>query len=616
MDTRKNDAKEPINLVEIVDLLWTSAEEIGEELELLTKRNETQYAELLESKLAHPNLPSPATREQCTQAAQSLEEKYRELISQTRPSHDEYLQRLKRHVNLLKRVDMLSQQFSRRVRKRADLQQLEEYRKKAQESIPVFVERASRDLLDSERLQKCLVQMMDGQGEELKEWFFMEYLSRYGGHVKSTSRPRPVVELRDKSVSLSGRVNLSPECMSLVYLFSDLETCVSLREVNSDWYHMFRNIEDILRSKLRARNPFIEPGDADLKSYADCVLLFVSRLKWPTVCNLNDMEVFGEPAERRKIVALELGLDQKLPSSFTGMMPLESGITVACDHFFALAAWQSQEFIRDLWDLSSRPRDEPYEVVNVGKNGTVIRYRDIEVTLPPSILPQDITPFTGLNTPVHLGTMIVTVELKDGRMISIPRDKPHYEHGYTFFAPGAQLYQISNVHFARESPTLIHDKAVYRYRFADFESRKMIEYGAGKQVYPVAAYNGCIWWHLMSSHNSLVPTFVDLESPDRIHFQPTRAVHGVSANLFEQSFRERETSQFVVSLSETGIQVVDLDGAVLTEVTGPREEPAARFFPGYWNGRFMAWCMSEEVVRKTTEKVLQEQGVPEEEWGV
>lgn len=223
---------------------------------------------------------------------------------------------------------------------------------------------------------------MEGQDEELREWYFMEELSRFGRHVTESLRPKPDVIIEDKVVSLSRRLELSPECISLVYSHCDLETCVSLRQVSSAWYKVFGQINHIWRSKMRERNPFIEPGDADMKSYADCVLVFVARLKWPTVSNLNDMEVSGEPAERNKVVGFELGLNEKLPSNFTGMMPFESGCTVACDHFFALAAWESQEFIRDLWDLSSRPKDEPYEVIGVGEHGTVVKYRDIEVTLP------------------------------------------------------------------------------------------------------------------------------------------------------------------------------------------------------------------------------------------
>ncbi|AOW05921.1 YALI0E24585p [Yarrowia lipolytica CLIB122] len=615
MDTRKSDTKE-LSLVEIVDLVWTSTEEIGQDLKQKGERLSKHYAEQLEQALTTPVLAVPSTKEQCIEATRDLKHKYNKLVEELRPSRDSFQLSLNRHVALLKRVDQMSRQFSRKVRKQTEKDKFLGYQDRALDSLSFFFDRASRDDLDSETLQKCLQEMMEGQDEELREWYFMEELSRFGRHVTESLRPKPDVIIEDKVVSLSRRLELSPECISLVYSHCDLETCVSLRQVSSAWYKVFGQINHIWRSKMRERNPFIEPGDADMKSYADCVLVFVARLKWPTVSNLNDMEVSGEPAERNKVVGFELGLNEKLPSNFTGMMPFESGCTVACDHFFALAAWESQEFIRDLWDLSSRPKDEPYEVIGVGEHGTVVKYRDIEVTLPPSVRPEDIVPFTGHNTPVHLGTMIITVELLDGRMISIPRDDPHYEHGYIFNAPGARLFQIGNVHFARESPGLIHKKAVYRYRFADFESRKMIEYGAGRHVYPVAAYNGCIWWHLMAVPNSLVPTFVDLRTPEKIHFQPNRAICGVSAKLFEQSFRDRDTSQFVVSITDIGIQVVDLDRGVITEVTGPSDKPAARFFPGYWNGKFMARCMSEVVVQATTELVLQEHGVPEEEWRV
>ncbi|KAG5365778.1 hypothetical protein CJU89_0169 [Yarrowia sp. B02] len=614
MDTAKSDTRE-ISPLEIVDLVWSSAEDIGIELKEKIERVSKQNASHFENGLLPPKLAVPATREQCLEGARKLKEKYDELLETTRSDRESLEKSLARQITLLQRVDQLSRQFSRKVRKAVDKATMASYRDKAEDALREILKNVPSDLQRSQSLQKSLQKMMEGQEEELKEWFFMEELSRFVSHVTASSVPKPEVEIGDREVSIvESRMEFSPECMSLVYSHCDLETCVSLREVSSEWYKVFRQINHVWRSKLRERNPFIEPGDGDIQSYADCVLMFVARLKWPTVRSLNDMQVSGDPAERKTVVGFELGLNEKLPSDFTGMMPFESGCTVACDHFFAMGEWECQEFIRDLWDLSSRPKDEPYEVVEVGEGGTVIKYRDIEVTLPPSVRPEDIVPFTGLNQPVHLGTMIVTVELLDGRMISIPRDDPHYEHGYIFNAPGARLYQIGNVHFARESPALLHQKAIYRYRFADFESRKMIEYGAGRQVYPVAAYNGCIWWHLMAVPNSLVPTFVDLKTPERVHYQPKRAICGVSPNLFEQSFRDRDTSQFVVSLCDTGIEIVDLDRGVITNVIGPSEKPAARFFPGYWNGKFIARCMTADVVQATTELVLQEHGVPEEEW--
>lgn len=608
-----------MGLVEVVGLIWKTAKGLGDSLRAEIALIEAQYSPEIEPQ--PPRLDVPASKKHILAATKALQKEHDHVAEIYKCGRAQIDRRCVGHVSLLEQVDKMSQRFVSRVSTMAEEDELRGYGDAARLDLAFFSSKRACEYgwaeVDSQRLQTCLQKMMEGQEEELKEWFFMEVLSEFATHVTQAEEClRPLVTIEYKRSVLSD-TQLSPEVMSLVYEYADLESCVSLRQVNSHWYNAFNRNDDFWRLKMRARNPWVEPGEADLKSWVDCVLVFCARLKWPSVMSLNDISVDEKKSERKTVVGFELGLNEKLPINFTGMMPIESGCTVACDHFFAMAAWETQEFIRDLWTLSSRPKDEPYEIVAVDdEEGTVIKYRDVVITMPPSIKPADIVPFSGLNTPVHLGTMIVTVELQDGRMISMPRDNAHYEKGYIFNGAGASLFQIGNVHFARETPGLIHRAAVYRYRFADFESKQMVEYGAGRHAYPVASYNGLVWWHLLKGPRSLVPTFVDLQSPKRVYFLPQRAITGVSHNLFEQSCISRISSQFVVALSDTGIEIVDLDTGVITAVTGPSDWPAARFFPGYWNGKFQTRCMSEEVVQATTELVLQEHGVPEQEWRV
>ena len=136
-------------------------------------------------------------------------------------------------------------------------------------------------------LQSNLIRLVGKQDSETKAWFFKNnrYLAKCAAHVTrshGSTPPRPIVFLQTPNLSIKRSDSGLPfELMTFVYSYSDLETCTNLREVSSGWFSAFRQLEPLLKEKMQKRNPWITPGDGDLITWADCVLVFVARLKNP-----------------------------------------------------------------------------------------------------------------------------------------------------------------------------------------------------------------------------------------------------------------------------------------------------------------------------------------------
>lgn len=181
-------------------------------------------------------------------------------------------------------------------------------------------------------IQTCLQKLVKGHDQETKGWFFMEVLAEYSSHVTPPNVSKPAVNLvGKKTVGLS----LPTEILHAIYTFADLETCVSLRQVNSEFYTLFQHSEHLFQHKLALRNPWMQPGDSIL-TWKDCVLVFVARLIGPSTTNAPHTIVVPEKQEQRDtVVCFELELDEKLPSHFVGMQPDTNMCSqVACDRPF------------------------------------------------------------------------------------------------------------------------------------------------------------------------------------------------------------------------------------------------------------------------------------------
>lgn len=104
------------------------------------------------------------------------------------------------------------------------------------------------------------------QARELQQQFYKAQKAEYGAHLtKRVSQvKRPILEFQHQTRHAPDPAQFSSslplEVKLLVYSFCDLETCASLREVDSEWYRLFQQMEHLLRHKMRISNPWIKPG--------------------------------------------------------------------------------------------------------------------------------------------------------------------------------------------------------------------------------------------------------------------------------------------------------------------------------------------------------------------
>ncbi|KAG5358547.1 hypothetical protein CJU89_5152 [Yarrowia sp. B02] len=130
--------------------------------------------------------------------------------------------------------------------------------------------------MDDIAIQTGLQEMMYDQDEQLKQQFFPNCTHYWGRHIvpnTPTLSPRVAFEVKDGPEDRY----LPPEIMANIYAAADLETCVVLRQVSTKWYALFQLLDHMWSCKLRVRNPWMCPGDSDMKTWQDCMLAFVGR---------------------------------------------------------------------------------------------------------------------------------------------------------------------------------------------------------------------------------------------------------------------------------------------------------------------------------------------------
>lgn len=460
-------------------------------------------------------------------------------------------------------------------------------------------------------LQTGLQKLVEGQDEELKRWFWKQEMSGFGGHVRPASSTRPDVKL--SSSGGDGRsVEIPADIMGLIFAATDIATCVELREVSKDWHSAFNDSEGVMERKLRERNPWIKPGDSDLQSWADCLLVFVRRLqsgKWSTTTakDMPKIKVPALPVKRMTVVGEELELDEKLPSNFSGIFDKPDQLSVR-------TRWHGTEYHIDPWTRRSRKAYISHTVLREDEQGTVISFEGTEITLDPSIRADDIQNemivlLTGCAS-LQLGRQIIQVMLNNDRTFVAPRDKPHFEHGMIILPDEdavSPITELGDVLVFRQK--LGHQ--YYSYSLLDIASTQIAL--VSERCMPVASYNGLVWCFV---GGSLVPTFVDLKTPDTTYYRTDLAIAGSinPSSSFRQCSKSQGLGQFVLNEPEDSTVVVDLATGVLTTLQEPPGwSNYTTIIPGFLDGEFQMRCMKRSVLNVIREKVLRDHGVEETE---
>lgn len=419
-----------------------------------------------------------------------------------------------------------------------------------------------------------------GQSDELKRWWKDEAFT--GSHVvKRPAQLRHVLELSDAHYSLPS------EIMRQIYSVSSLESCCALRQVSKAWYAEFEQ-SHVMRSKLQTRNPWIKPGEGDLRSWQDCVLVFVARLKWPSGTSelYHHVHVTKNPCDSRLVVPKVLKFGETLPDSFEPLFDESELIKMYT---------RDDSFTINVKSMEMTKESTTSTVEYTGADKTVIRYQGVEFSLPPGLTPRDYQ---------SLYKDVIIVSVEEGTVI-LPRDNPVAENAY-FFAgesrcdPNVSIFSACNLVFLETRQS---------YEILDLQRKQTVKYcDYLYQFTPLVAYNGCLWFKVM---DSLLPTFVDLET-ETLYYNPDRIIVGVDDLT---GYGYTTGSRDMPHLAHVGTREIDLVSGERTEVMLPNGwSRGAEMFLGFDNGLFSAYCMSAEDVGKMKGLVEKEYGVTSDDY--
>lgn len=133
----------------------------------------------------------------------------------------------------------------------------------------------------------------------------------------------------------------------------------------------------------------------------------------------------------------------------------------------------------------------------------------------------------------------------------------------------------------------------------------------------VASYNGLIWW---KKELALIPSFVDLEEPNKVYYNAAKSITGVSPQETFQCLWSR-AAQFCISESVTVDagrgDIVDMATGIITTVVPPSHWPSCEdmtsqhaTFVDWLDGQFQARMIHGEVVGDLRSEIFEVFGVP------
>lgn len=498
--------------------------------------------------LIPPALPIPVSKQDCLDALESFHKR----ISAPIREHQTLIGKLSHHH--------LELQSLRQVTEEGGFEEFAQVRKELRKIDAFF---ASSQHWGSENINCIYSLPLEGQSDELKRWWREEAFD--GSHVVKRQG-----QTRDPLLSRDPHYSLPAEIIHSIYSASSLETCCALRQVSRAWYAEFEQ-SHVMRQKLRLRNPWIKPGQDDLRSWQDCVLVFVARLKWPTTKKLDNGHVTRKMPETRLIRPKVLKLGETLPDSFEPMFD-------GSEHIHMYNGQHSFSVNVKSMDMTRTAHTVEY----TGADKTVIKYKGIEIDVPSGFTPRWVT--------LEKNTIFVHA---DNGTILLPRDNPVWENAYLVVENGNHLFTAGSIGVVQTRDS---------YEFVDLESKQTVKYCNLEDARPMAVYNGAVWFRVKEC---LVPTFVDLET-DTLYYNPDRIVTGVGVGLVSSG--SRDLSHFVFINHR---EILNLVSGEKTEITLPSDWSwGVELFLGFFNGQFKAYCMSGEDVREMKAKMMEENAIP------
>lgn len=535
-------------------------------------------------KQVRPLLPVPASREECLEGIEVLKKCFHKTI----PIAKEVLIRDVK-AYLQKVVDLRAMYGTSRREKVA-------YLRRIQKSTVAWAPVGYKYLYIScmAILQGAIHDMMEGQDEELRLWL-LEEENEFSKHLHRGGQWKPEVHIEDRSRA-SGLV-LPPEITSLIYAHSDLMSCVKLRQVSAHFYNVFQVCESLMEKKIRQRHHWLKP-EGELKTWGDCVLVLANRMadkRWKTAENLEKMKIKARGDDlATKLVVPKLQHGETLPEGFESVNSHYKGCKGGCDsaHF----SYGDDHSVLDLRTLTlSNASFEQHEIVSSNKTGTVIKYGGLEITLPSRIKRADVhrEQYSFSRDTVRLGRYFVIVKTKKGFFV-FPRDKElHFEHAHLV---QSERHPIEVGKLLAVSVSIVEDNDDACYRFHDFEAGTSFDYAPQSPSKPVAVYEGVLWWYVFDK--GLVPTFIDMESPEKIYYRRDRTTYVPDIDI---EFVHCSNPRYLVIKSrhsDMSTTLVDLLTGHSTSVQGQPKDHSVKAFSGFVKDRFSPRYITSELGRR------------------
>lgn len=472
---------------------------------------------------------------------------------------------------------------------------------------------------DEAMLQIYLQKMLEGQDKAVTIEVLAECNPALDNlSLESAKSERPVVTLHEqRAIPSDGHTTtISDEIINTIYGHCDLESAVNLRQVSSSWYRGYNDAETTLKSKLNERCPWFLPS-ATLSTWADCALVFVSRLKsgkWKPFNTIEDAYIGKIPIPAfQNVVPLELKENEKMPANFE---PLDN---------------YNDTFSVDLKILEVN--DERYFVRVDNETERVVDYKDMTFTLPPG------TKFTYHGYAVGPLKQYIQVSAHHSDF-AFSLDKPLH-HDYAI--KHRREHDIGHFFYTSHLPDhrSAYDQRCYIF-FRDFYTDKLIQYGSLTEATPAATHNGLIWWRrsvpLEMSYSgnirNMIPSFMDLQTPEKVYVRQDRI--DPEPDRGGNHWKECQNTRFMTKQNDSGDKqgtfLLDLETRIVTlmqspymsldptvklELNYPDKKPT--IFAGHVNGKFQAVYLDYKTVKKYEDKKMEsdnslpwDKGVPKE----
>ncbi|KAG5359154.1 hypothetical protein CJU90_3889 [Yarrowia sp. C11] len=455
------------------------------------------------------------------------------------------------------------------------------------------------------RLQLDVHRLLREQNPSIVQSVTREVLNRYTCHLdRKPLRSRAKVGFKEDSKRIPYEVAFS------IFSFCDLESCVALRNTNSFWFRMYSQAENILKPALQKRAPWLKP-EGDVKTWADCVLVFVSRLTSDKCRRVDNgfVKKSNIPSAKptKAVLSLQL-LSDTMPAAFEGFDDhREFCCSAACDRLHLHNVKQGalmNPWTKEIESFTPRTMGFTRQTNNKDEEETVISFQNVEITLPGVVKETDLRPngsFLRLPPIVVTSELVIVTTATD--QFVLPRETPHYNNPDTLKFSTPPEYR-STIQFGDVFANISkHGLWIY-----DPHVKELVQVdntSGTKHLFPIDMHAGLVWY--IYNERCLVPTFTDKKTPDALYCHEDKIISlptHVDVRAIRRCRRFENSHFLTIPGSRGSIYMVDLDSGVVTEVIpseGHDFEGKAKIFLGWVDGKFQALDICTETVLKYME---------------